>query len=81
MDQGRVVPGEAKGDHRNEVLESPICEPEPTDLGEIQVGPLSQGPGEAQMATGFTKPRLGPGGDQSPDPGADQLRTRFTRPK
>ena len=45
------------GDHRNQVQESPIWEPEPPDLGEVQVGPLSQGPGEAQMATDFTKPR------------------------
>ena len=45
------------GDHRNQVQESPIWETEPPDPGEVQVGPLSQGPGEAQMATGFTKPR------------------------
>ena len=57
MDQGRVVPGEAKGDHRNEVQESPIWEPEPPDPGEVQVGPQSQGPGEAQVATGLTKSR------------------------
>ena len=45
------------GDHRNQVQESPIWEPEPPDPGEVQVGPQSQGPGEAQMATGFTKSR------------------------
>ena len=69
------------GDHRNQVQESPIWEPDPPDLGEVQVGPQSQGPGEAQEATGFTNSRCGPGGDQSPDPGANHLRTRFTRPK
>ena len=42
------------GDHRNQVQESPIWEPEPPDPGEFQVGPQSQGPGEAQVATGFT---------------------------
>ena len=57
MDLGRVVPGEVKGDHRNEVQERPIWEPEPPDPGEFQVGPQSQGPGEAQVATGFTKSR------------------------
>ena len=31
----------------------------------------SQGPGDVQVATGFTKSRRGPGGDQSPDPGSD----------
>ena len=45
------------GDQRNQVQESPIWEPEPPDPGEVQVGPLSQGPGEAQVATGFTKSR------------------------
>ena len=45
------------GDHRNQVQESPIWEPEPPDPGEVQVGPQSQGPFEAQMATGFTKTR------------------------
>ena len=69
------------GDHRNQVQESPIWEPEPPDPGEVQVGPQSQSPGDAQVATEFTKSRGGPGGDQSPHPGADQLRTRFTRPK
>ena len=43
------------GDHGNHVQESPIWEPEPPDPGEVQVGPQSQGPGEAQVATGFTK--------------------------
>ena len=51
MDQGRVVPGEAKGDHRNEVLESPICEPEPPDPGEAQVATNSPSPGETQVVT------------------------------
>ena len=69
------------GDHRNHVQESPIWEPEPPDPGDFQVGPQSQGPSDAQMATGFTKSRRGPVGDQSPDPGSDHLRTRFTRPK
>ena len=45
------------GDHRNQVLESPIREPEPPDPGEVQLSPQSQGPGEAQVATGFTKSR------------------------
>ena len=44
------------GDHRNQVQESRIWEPEPPDPGEVQVGPQSQGPGEAQVATGFTRP-------------------------
>ena len=70
-----------EGDHRNQVQERPIWEPEPTDQGEVQVGPQSEGPGEAQVATGFTMSRSGLGGHQSPDPDADQLRTRFTRPK
>ena len=46
-----------EGDHRNQVQENPIWEPEPTDQGEVQVGPQSEGPGEAQVATGFTKSR------------------------
>ena len=45
------------GDHRNHVQESPIWEPEPPEPGEFQEGPQSQGPGEAQVATGFTKSR------------------------
>ena len=45
------------GDHRNQDQESPIWEPEPPDPGEVQVGPESQGPGEAQVATRFTKSR------------------------
>ena len=45
------------GDHRNTEQESPIWEAEPPDPGEVQVGPESQGPGEAQVATGFTKSR------------------------
>ena len=45
------------GHHSNQVQESPIWEPEPADPGEVQVGPQSQGPGEAQVATGFTKSR------------------------
>ena len=45
------------GDHRNQVQESHIWEPEPRDPGEVQMGPLSQGPSEAQVATGFTKSR------------------------
>ena len=45
------------GDHRNQVQESPIGEPEPPDPGEVLVGPQSQGPGEAQVATGFNKSR------------------------
>ena len=39
------------GDHRNQVQESLIWEPVPPDPGEVQVGPQSQGPGEAQVAT------------------------------
>ena len=57
MDQSHCVPGEANGDRRNQDQESPIWEPEPPDPGEVQVGPQSQGPGEAQVATGFTKSR------------------------
>ena len=45
------------GDHRNQVQESPIWEPDPLDLGEVQVGPQSQGPVESQVSTGFTKSR------------------------
>ena len=69
------------GDHRNQLQESPIWEPEPPDPGVVQVGPQSPGPGDAQVATGFTKYMLGTGGEQSPDPCEDKLRTRFTRPK
>ena len=39
------------GDHRNQVQESPMWEPEPPDPIEVQVGPQSQGPGEVQVAT------------------------------
>ena len=51
------------GDHRNQVQERPIWEPEPPDPGEIQVGPQhkvqvrrrwqqdSPSPGEAQVET------------------------------
>ena len=39
------------GDQMNQVQESPIWETEPTDPGEVQEGPQSQGPGEAQVAT------------------------------
>ena len=81
MDQSHCVLGEARRRPQKPGQESAIWEPEPPDLGEVQVGPQSQGPGEAQVATGFTKSRGGPGGDLSPDPGVDQLRTRFTRPK
>ena len=45
------------GDHRNRVQESPIWEAEPEEPGEVQVGPQSQGPGEAQEATEFNKSR------------------------
>ena len=55
MDQSHCVPGEARWSHRNQVQESLIWEPEPPDPGEVQEGPQSQGPGEAQVATGFTK--------------------------
>ena len=37
MDQSHCVPGEAIGDHRTQVQESPIWEPEPQDPGEVQV--------------------------------------------
>ena len=37
------------GYHSNQVQESPIWEPEPPDPGEVQVGPQSQGPVEAQL--------------------------------
>ena len=52
-----VIQVRPDGDHRKQVQESPIWEPEPTDPGEFQVGLQSQGPGEAQVATGFTKSR------------------------
>ena len=39
------------GDHRNQVQESPIWEPEPPESGEVKVRTQSQGPGEAQVAT------------------------------
>ena len=45
------------GDHRNHVQESSIWEPEPPYPGEVQDGPQSKGPGEAQVATGFIKSR------------------------
>ena len=45
------------GDHRNQVQESPIWEPEPPDPGEVHVRTQSQGPGEVHVATGFTKSR------------------------
>ena len=45
------------GDNTHQVQESPIREPEPPDPGEVQVGPQSQGAGEAQEATGFNKSR------------------------
>ena len=45
------------GDHRNQVQETPIWEPEPPDPGEVQVWPQSQGPGEVQVATGLTESR------------------------
>ena len=45
------------GDNRNQVQESPIWEPETPDTGEVKVGIQSQGPGEAQVATGFRKSR------------------------
>ena len=51
IDQSHCVPGRPDGDHRNQVQESPIWEPEPPDPGEVQEGPESQGPGEAQVAT------------------------------
>ena len=43
------------GNHRNQFQDSPIWEPETPDTGEVQVGPQSKGPGETQVATGFTK--------------------------
>ena len=49
MDQSHCVPGRPDEDHRNQVQESPIWEPEPPDPGEVQVGPQSQGPVEAQL--------------------------------
>ena len=45
------------GDNMDQVQESPIWEPEPPNPGEVKVGPQSQGPGEVQVATGFTKSR------------------------
>ena len=46
-----------EGDHRNQDQERAIWEPEPPEPGEVQVGPQSEGPGEAQVATEFTKSR------------------------
>ena len=57
MHQSHCVQVRPDGDHRNQVQESPIWETEPPDPGEVQVGPQSQGPGEAQEATGFNKSR------------------------
>ena len=57
MDQSHCVPGEARWRPQDQVQESPIWEPEPPYPGEVQDGPQSQGPGEAQVATGFTKSR------------------------
>ena len=45
------------GDHRIELQESPIWEPEPPDPSENQVGTQSKGPGEAHVETGFTESR------------------------
>ena len=67
------------GDHRNQVQVSPMWEPEPPDPIEVQVGPQSQGPGEAQVARGFTKYTWGPGDDQSADPGEALVGTGVTR--
>ena len=55
----RVIVFQVKpdGDHRNQLQESPIWEPEPPDPGVVQVGPQSQGPGDAQVVSGFTKYR------------------------
>ena len=55
----RVIVFQVKpvGAHKNQVQESPIWEPEPPDPGEVQMGPLSQGPSEAQVAKGFTNSR------------------------
>ena len=57
MDQSHCFPSEARWRPRHQVEESPIWEPEPPDPGKVQVGPQSQGPGEAKVATGFTKSR------------------------
>ena len=57
MDQSHCVPGEARWRPQEQGQVSPIWEPDPADPGEVQVGPQSQGPGEAQVTTGFTKSR------------------------
>ena len=51
------------GDHRNQVQESPIWEPEPPDPGDVWVGPQSLGPEEAR------------GQQVSPNPGEAQVAT------
>ena len=57
MHRSHSVQVRPDGDHRNQFQESPIWEPETPDTGKFQVGIQSQGPGEAQVATGFTKSR------------------------
>ena len=57
MDQSHCVLGEARRRPQEPGQESAIWEPEPPEPGEVQVGPQSQSPGEAQVATGFTKSR------------------------
>ena len=57
MDQSHCVPGEARWRPQEQGQVRPIWEPDPADPGEVQVGPQSQGPGEAQVTTGFSKSR------------------------
>ena len=57
MDQSHCVTGEARWRQHGQIQESPIWEPEQPDPGEVQVGPQSQGPGDAQVATRFTMSR------------------------
>ena len=56
MDQSRFVPGEARRRPQEPGPREPIWEPEPPDPCEVPGGgPQSQGSGEAQVATRFTK--------------------------
>ena len=69
------------GDHKNQVQESPLWEPEPPDPGEIQVGPLSKDPGEAQVGAQSpvqVRPRYI---TEYPAPSDVQVRTRVNRYK
>ena len=84
------------GDHRKEFQESPICEAEPSDQGEFQVGPQSKvqvrrrwqqdspSPGEAQVET-IHQIQVRPAKDQihqaQVKPKGDQSYQERVRPK